>query len=683
MRATANGNWDIGRSCGIRQERTSIPNALQVKEITRKPPRAQNPDKFKSVASAFHTSSAHSSMPYKSKGGRKRQKPDITAKSTTKQNCQHSFHNERLTRFREPKVLVVVEQEVDCGSISNSSSTPRVLKCDEPRENQHSIANDGFALTNYLASDLCNDQISHGKSKLVHGDPPLTGIPFEVHSTHGFGPMRKIDEAAKQQRQAVLVKHSHSIPISLPSKSQVQSREDCRRHSVQNHVCRKMSSLRSGSSTVSRQATKQSVLCDDSSLDESNQTLRRPVDMNESAITADLPNADEHLEASPTNIQSVSSVFGASIFYDQWQHISWMRARIASLRFSLQNKRQDLRMLQREKSLADDAYFKQAKMRELDMPFPREWWSGKTTAELLCECQKARDEYGYLEDEYNYLERDLDSQEYELSRHEEHFYGQLRDPSRLLPTSMQHVKSPGWLNRPEHHEPQKTQELHPLVEAYFSKLGDLENSRELYDDILDEKLSLEEKVDLRNRFDMEPLTSENQEWLNSSQAQLDSLISKIKIIEEEENELRQKCLSLGLIDEAGEPIASTRMDQSGSSLDAALAPLESRNQYSEMPSSFPPELSDSESVIKALDSENNHLSPNERFDRWSLEKLRISLHEVNIYTHCFRNYDESQDLCKIKEEICEDDFGIAWFADGFTDRDTRSTVLTATNSTSQ
>ncbi|KAF7879851.1 uncharacterized protein EAF02_008021 [Botrytis sinoallii] len=683
MQATANGNWDIGLSCDIRQERTSIPNALQVKEITRKPRRTQNPDKFISVASAFRTSSTHSSMPYKSKGSRKRQKPCITTKSATKKDCQYYFHNERLTRCHEPKVTVVLKQEDDRGSISNSSSTPRVLQCDEPRENQHSITNDDSALTNYLLDDLCNDHILHMKSKLVHGDPPLTGIPLEVDSTDGSGPMRQLDKAAKQQRQAVVIKHSRSVPTSLSSKSQAQLREDGRRHSDQNHVCWKMSPLRSGSSTSSGPSTKQSILYDDLSLSESNKTLSRHVNMGDSAITAHSHNAEEHLEASPTNNQCVSSMFEASILYDQWQNISWMRARITSLRFSLQNKRQDLRMLQREKSLADDAYFKQAKMRELDMPFPREWWSEKTTAELLCDCQKARDEYGSLEDEYNYLERDLDSQEYALSRHEEHFYGQLRDPSRFIPKSTQHVESPGWLNGPEYHEPQQPQELHPLVEAYFSKLGDLENSRELYDDILDEKLSLEEKVNLRKRFDMEPLTSENQEWLDSSQAQLDDLISKIKIIEEEEKELRQQCLSLGLIDEAGDPIASSKLDQSGPSLDAALAPLESHNQYSEMPPLFPPELSDSESIMKALDSENNHLPSNERFDRWSLEKLRISLHEVNIYTHCFKNYDESQDLCKLKEKICEDDFRTAWFADGFTDRDTRSTVLTTTNSTSQ
>ncbi|KAF7916522.1 hypothetical protein BELL_0413g00030 [Botrytis elliptica] len=688
MRAAANNsNRDTKWSCGIRQERINIQNTLQVKEITRKSRRPQRPDKFPSVGLASCTSFTHSPMPYKSKGRRKKQKPYITTKATTKQECRHTVPDQELMRCRETKVTVTVRQEKDRGSISNSSSTPRVIIYNEPRENHRSPSEDDTAPANRQFNDMYNDYIPQRTSELRHEDPPLPDILHEVNSTDGPGPIRQHFEIVKHPGQAIgdsFWNRSPSAPALPSSRSQLQFHENGGQNSNPYHVHCKVFSTESEPSTVYRQNSKKAAACDDPSLSESNRALSRYAEMNDSVTTVDSPNAQKHLQSSPPrHVQDASSLFEASILYGQWQNISRMRSHVASLRFSLQNKRHGLRMLQNEKSLADEAYFKKIKMKEFQMPFPSEWWSEKTTEELLCDCQKARDKYGSLEDEYNYIERDLDLQEYELSRHEEYFYSQLRDPSRYLPASTDHMRYPEWMEGPDHLEPQKPQELHPLVDAYFSKLGELDNFRELYDDILDEKLSLEEKVDLRKRFDMEPLTIENQEWLDSSQAQLDDLISKIKIAEEEEKELHQKCFSLGLIDEAGEPVESSKQEQSRPSLDLTLKSLEIPNQNPQFSPVFPSESSELESVIKILDSEKNLLTRNERFDRWSLEKLQISLHEVNIYTHCSKSYDELQDLSKLKKKFCEEDFTTAWFEDGFTDHDTKSNVLTATHSTPQ
>lgn len=680
MRVAANGsNRDTKRSCGIRQERINIQNTLQVKEIARKPQRPQKLDKVPSVALASCTSCTYNSMPYKSKGRRKRQKPFITTKATTKQDCRHTVHDEGLMRCREVKVTVIVGQEKNRGSVSNSSSTPRVLTYNEPRENHHSTKKEDLAPINHHFNGMA--------SELRRGDPPLPDILHEVNSTESSGPVRQSSEIVKHLGQAIddnFRNCSPSAPTLSSSRSQVQLHENCGQQFDSNHVHCKVLSTKSEPSTIYRQTSKKAAASDHQSLFGPNKILTRQADMDHSVTTVDSPNAQRLLKSSPPrHVQDTSSIFEASILYGQWQNISRMRSNIASLRFSLQHKRHSLRMLQNEKSLADEAYFKQVKMREFHMPFPNKWWSEKTTSELLYDCQKARDKYGSLEDEYNYLERDLDSQEFELSRHEEHFYSQMKDPYLYLPPSTELVRYPEWREGPEHLEPQKPQELHPLVDAYFLKLGELDNFRELYDDILDEKLSLEEKVDLRNRFDMEPLTTENQEWLDSSQAQLDDLISKITISEEEERDLHQKCFSLGLIDEAGEPVEPSKLDQCSPSLDLTLKPLEISDQYSHSSPLHLSEPNDLEKAIKVLDSENNRLARNERFNRWSLEKLQVSLHEVNIYTNCFNNYDESQDLCKLKEEICEDDFRNSWFTDGFTDRDARSTVLTSTNSTSQ
>lgn len=688
MRAAANSsNRDTKRSCGIRQERINIQNTLQVKEITRNPRRPQKPNKLLSFALASCTSCTNSSMAHKSKVRRKKQKLYITTKATTRQDCRDTVHDQELMRCREAKVTVTVGQEKDRGSISNSSSTPRVLVYNEPRENHCLVSKDGNASTNHHLNDIENEHIPHRTSGARNEDPPLPDILHEFDSTDGCGPIRKHHEIMKHPGQAIgdsFYNRSPSVPTLPSSRTRLQLHENGGQHSDPNHVHFKVLSTKSEPSTIYRQKIEEAAACVDLSLHESNKTPGRYAEMNRSMTRVDAPKAQEHLQLSPPrHVQDASSLFDASILYGQWQNISRMRSHIASLRFSLQHKRHSLRVLQNEKSLADEAYFKRVKMTEFKMPFPSEWWSEKTTEELLCDCQEAREKYGSLEDEYNYLERDLDLQEYELSRHEEHFYSQLRDPSRYFTASTDRMRYPEWMERSEDLEPQKPQELHPLVDAYFSKLGKLDNFRELYDDILDEKLSLEEKVELRKRFDMEPLTVENQEWLDSSQAQLDDLVSKIQIAEEEEKELHQKCFSLGLIDEAGEPVESSKQEQSSPSLDLTLKPLNIPNQYPQFPPLLPSEPSDLESVIKTLDSVDNRLTRNERFDRWSLEKLQISLHEVNIYKHCFKVYDESQDLSKLKEKFCEEDFTTAWFEDGFTDRDTKSTLLTVTNSTSQ
>ncbi|KAF5874235.1 uncharacterized protein Bfra_004242 [Botrytis fragariae] len=688
MRAAANdSSRDTKRSRGIRQERINIQNTLQVKEINRKLRRPQKLDKIISVGLASCTSCTYSSMPYKSKGRCKKQKPYITAKATTKQDYRHTVHDQELMSCPEDKFTVTVAQEKDRGSISNSSSTPHVLIYNEPRGNHLSISKDDIAPTNRHLSDTYNEYIPHREPELRHEDPSWLNILHEVNSTDSAGPIKQPREMIKHPGQAIgdnFCNRSPSVPTLPSSRSKLQLHENSGQRSHPNHVRCKVLSTKSEPSTIYRQRSKQAAVCYDSSLSGSKNPLSRYAEMNNSVTTVDLPNAQKNFKSSPPrHVQDASSIFEDYTLYEQWQNTSRVRSHVASLRFTLQHKRHGLRMLQNEKSLADEAYFKHIKMRELHMPFPSKWWSEKTTEELLSDCQQVRDNYGSLEDEYNQLERDLDVQEYELSRHEENFYSQLRDPARHLPASMEHVRYPGWVERPEHLEPQKPQELHPLVDAYFSKLGELDSFRELYDDILDEKLSLEEKVDLRKRFDMEPLTIENQEWLDSSQAQLDDLISKIQNAEEEEIFLHQKCFSLGLIDEAGEPLESSKQEQSSPSLDLTLKPLETPNQYPQSSPLFRSEPSDLKSVIKTLDPENNRLTRNERFDRWSLEKLQISLHEVNIYTHCFNSYDESQDLSKLKEKFCKKDFTTAWFEDGFTDRDTKPYALTATNSTSQ
>ncbi|KAF7863098.1 hypothetical protein EAF04_007181 [Stromatinia cepivora] len=669
---------DYGRQFGIRQEEKSIQNTLQVKEIKVNSRRGQNPDPFISAAPAFGRSCQYSQMPHKLGGRRKRQKPYITTEAEIqKQSCSNSSQDNEPMGSYGPDILSEMKQEHNRGSLPSPSSTPRVQNCAQPRGFQHSDATDDSARTNQSLNWLDNTCLQ--KFELKIQDPKMPDSMHSLHSTHGSQPNRQFRKTKTHHEPLVYASvhgRPHSVSKSRASSSQVRFHENARRHSDPSQVYRKVPSLRSEYSTVSGQPFNQSSLSNKLFPNEPYDYTGRIAAMNHLSGTADLPTAHEHIESSPRHIEDNSSMFEFSVLYNHWKEISQMGDRVRALRFKLQNKRRELRILQREKSLADDAYFKQVKMREFHMPFPRAWWSEKTIAELLNDSQKARDEYGPIEDEYIQMENDLDSQEWELSQQEKQFYSQLQDPSRVFRMPIEPRDASELQDEPKHFE------QHPLVDAYLMKLGELDILHDYYDDILDDKLDLEEQLAVRKRFNM-TLMPENQQWLDSSQSRLDDLASKIQVAETEERELRQQCLSLGLIDENGKPTEPSIQEQHGLSTGAAPKTLEDPREFVQTLPLLPPEPSDMEIGIKALDSDHNYSARNERFDRWSLEKLQVSLVEINIYANCFENYDDLTDLSKLKGVVHDDDFVTAWFADGFTNSAPRSGDFTSIHSISQ
>ncbi|KAJ8071908.1 hypothetical protein OCU04_002215 [Sclerotinia nivalis] len=669
---------DYGRQFGIRQEEKSIQNTLQVKEIKVNSRKGQNPVPFISAAPAFERSCQYSQMPHKLRGRRKRQKPYITTEAEIqKQSCSNfSQDNEPMGSYG-PDILSEMEQEHNRGSLPSFSSTPRVQSCAQPREFRHSNATDDSARTNQSLSGLGNTGLQ--KFELKTQDPKIADSMHSIHSTHGFGPIRQFRKTKTHHEPLIYAsvhgRRSHSVSKSRASGSQARFHENARRHSDPSQVYREVPSLRSEYSTVSGQHFNQSSLSDKLFPNELDDYIGRIAAMNHLSGTTDLPTAHEHIESSPRHIED-NSMFEFPVLYNHWKDISQMGDRVRALRFKLQNKRRELRILQREKSLADDAYFKQVQMREFHMPFPRAWWSEKTIEELLNDSQKARDEYGPIEDEYIQMENDLDSQEWELSQQEKQFYSQLQDPSRVFRMPIEPRDAAELQDEPEHFE------QHPLVDAYLMKLGELDILHDYYDDILDEKLDLEEQLAVRKRFSM-TLMPENQQWLDGSQSRLDDLASKIQVAETEERELRQQCFSLGLIDETGKPMEPLKQERHSISTDAAPETLENPRECVQILSLLPPEPSDMEIGIKALDCDHNYSARNERFDRWSLEKLQVSLLEINIYANCFENYANLTDLSKLKKVVHDGDFVTAWFSDGFTDSAPRSEDFTSIQSISQ
>ncbi|CAD6447442.1 d4019a24-49b8-40ca-8871-78fed547cfd5-CDS [Sclerotinia trifoliorum] len=662
-------SWDHGRQFGIRREEKSSydQNTLQVKEFKINYRRSQKPGPFISMDPTFQRRCQYSQPPHKLRARRKRQKPYITTEADIeKRSCSDSDQDGESRGLYGPSISFAIKKERNRGSLPSSSSTPRVQSCAEPQESQHSEATDNLVRTNQSLSGLGNNNFQTFEFKSQ--DPKISPVTMHgIACMDDSRPIRQLRKTATHQGPLVHAS-AHIRPHSVPKST--------RRFSDPSHVYGKVLSLGSEISPVSSQPVNQSSLSDKFSPGEPHDYASSADEMSHLSRRADVPTAHKNVESSPRHIEDNSSMFEFSILYNQWRYISRIRTHVQTLRFKLQIKRRELRILQREKSLAEDAYFKQVQMRELNMPFPRAWWSEKTIAELLNDSQKARNEYGSLEDEYIQIEDDLDSQEWELSQQENHFYSQLLDPSRFFRGPINSEYAAKSQDEPEHFEP------HPLVDAYLLKLGGLDNLRESFDETLDEKLDLEEQLAVRKRFNM-TLMPEDQQWLDSSQSQLDDLASKIQVAETEERELRQQCLSLGLIDENCNPIEPSKHERHSLSTDTAPETLENPRESVQILSLLPPEPSDMEIGIKALDFGHNYSSRNERFDRWSLEKLQVSLLEINIYANCFENYDDLTDLSKLKETVHDDDFVTAWFADGFTDSASRSTGFTSIHSTPQ
>ncbi|KAG4028992.1 hypothetical protein MFRU_018g01000 [Monilinia fructicola] len=688
MRATTdNSSRMFVQPCGIRQEEKSTPEKLEVKEIKRKIRRPENLDSMVPVAPGFERTGPHTLNPSKAKRRRKKKRKKNKSYITTrpeiqKHSCSDSEHDNKSVMFGEPQPRLAIEQEYHSGSIFHPSSTPRVLVSTAPRELQYPDTLEEVASTNQSLNGINSTRTpSHRISEPKLKDLLLPYIIHNIESTEDSQPISHILETLPHQSTAVdanIYTRSQSVPTIPSSRSQAHFDENGRRHSEPDHGHWKVPSFKSILPTVLEQKNQNSTWGHDINLSESIKNHSKDVLMEDfSAVNS--PNMHGHFESSDRHAEDTSSTFELSMLYDQWQRISYMRSHISARRETLRVMRGKLRSLRDDKSLADDAYFREVKMRELNMPFPRPWWPRKTLEELVCDSQKARDEYGPLEDEYNNVENDLSSQEYQLSQQEEHFYSQLQDPSRFIFTPIDSEKAKGL---PEKSENLKPHESHPLVEAYLSKLGKLDILRERYDEVLDEKLNLEEQLATRQRFDM-ILMPENQQWLDSSQAQLDNLSSEIQVTEEEERELRQQCFSMGLVDESGEPTETSILNQEGSTFSRCPDRFDSPREYVQISSLLPPEQSNIEINLEKSDSDHNYLARNERFDRWSLEKLQISLVEVDRYANCFNIRDEVRDLWKIKQETCKESFTTVWFTDGFTNNAPKSTGLSSYHSTLQ
>jgi len=363
-------------------------------------------------------------------------------------------------------------------------------------------------------------------------------------------------------------------------------------------------------------------------------------------------------------------------FEREWAKVRRLRPEVWSLRSRIQEMRRVLRDRQLALAIANDSYFKYVEERGHGINFglPKASPEQNTFQALIDACQLARNNYGPLEDDCILLENRLSAKEFELHNLETVLYEWNLDEQQFF--QLGDAKSPCPSPISSSHSGSEGGQLeHPLVSEYLSKVGDVEILRERLDWHVDEKYTLEEERERRDRVGM-ALAEDDQKWLDNYSVAENALIEEFEQAEKEAVQLKQKCLALGLVDDDGEPTNLEHREQRvfAEDFDADVGSVAS--EYVRFPrlipqpnakrnsrNRFPP------SVMDTLD--NSHSSAL-RVDWWILDQLQMSPLEVGLLARTFESgYGPISDDGTWQEDVLA-----YWYKDGA--RETRLGPRTST-----
>jgi hypothetical protein len=272
----------------------------------------------------------------------------------------------------------------------------------------------------------------------------------------------------------------------------------------------------------------------------------------------DLP-PDHEIESYQGNSNRGHDVVDASSLMNEWSTITRRRDEILVLRSRIHEMRGLLRSKQNMKSSAEDKLIQQVRKQELGLiPSQNIPTDQKPLLALIEDCQDARDNYGPIEYECNNLEDQLYQDEFALDKIERRFFsrwseisGIQRAESDVVPTRQE--ISPGPVKTIQIHDTDDEEfSYHPLVETYLSRKGDLDILREQFVDFEERLYFIEEEQKSRGQYNIS-LSSEDQEFLQSSYSARERLLADIRRTERDVEELHKECLLMKLVDSSGEP----------------------------------------------------------------------------------------------------------------------------------
>ncbi|POR35736.1 Uncharacterized protein TPAR_04056 [Tolypocladium paradoxum] len=235
-----------------------------------------------------------------------------------------------------------------------------------------------------------------------------------------------------------------------------------------------------------------------------------------------------------------------------WQQLKEKRAKLSDIKVQMAERRQELRHLRRRKEDADNAF-----MSIIRPMLVSQRGILQTSVHLLdsraADMQDLRDDYHSRESDYEALELMVDDEEKQLSGLETRFFsllaaGQTKveraSPSEEVSSETESSCSPSDLpfelrgisaDKP-------SEDLHPLYVELTSAVGDLENAKEEYDDLLYVKDQYEYEAELEKTTGKKT-TVDMEEFFDEFPAEEDRMKAEVCHLEDQVQYLKKLCES--------------------------------------------------------------------------------------------------------------------------------------------
>lgn len=352
-----------------------------------------------------------------------------------------------------------------------------------------------------------------------------------------------------------------------------------------------------------------------------------------------------------------------------WQQIQKLRLTNWSLRSQIHESRLQLRDKRTATAISQDELFQLFQKQQLLGPDVDSGYDSgyiksdiKSIAQFMKKWQDARNDYGPLEDDCNLLEDQLSGLEFRLARMEDEYYRRL-DPTSHLPTPGIPIYEETSVQSNDHvpgMSPEEFSDLeyHPQVANFLSKLGDLDLLREHFGELAEEQEFLAvEKASLAKV--QRSLDARAQAILDNWNSTRENILSELSTLENEVDQLRQDCLSKGLINEEDDPTDFEIQEQALFREDMDVVSQNRSSEYVKYPSLLPRQ------GVRQNVLPSSEFEPDEKRDKspgsvnqWLLNRLRSSALDVHLLASITEEWIEIMNIPW--EELVLN----AWFKDG-------------------
>ncbi|KAE8447979.1 hypothetical protein EG329_009902 [Mollisiaceae sp. DMI_Dod_QoI] len=235
-----------------------------------------------------------------------------------------------------------------------------------------------------------------------------------------------------------------------------------------------------------------------------------------------------------------------------WGKLRSLRVKVRRSRSRLQKKRKLLREKKFEKELAEEAFMKFTReTRPLSSVMTDEQLESALD-KYYSAMQNARDEYGPLEDEFVKMEDLLDAIEYEMTKLEGQLYSAIPDaPSESLNATPEPLIPSGGVASVSTPDPLLglvagiQGNFQPTHVKYLTRLGDLDLTKERYDNLVQEREGLLSEQASRFRVGLQ-LHEDWKSVLEKFPAEEAILRQEMAKIEEDVELLRKQCIDEGI-----------------------------------------------------------------------------------------------------------------------------------------